>query len=143
MAKFKVGDKIRSLENAIDVSKGNVYTVISCDGEFVKFTDDAGELNGRPVDYYEFVNDEFSNELAELRAFKEAALAKYPDLVPVDPDLIEARRIVAETGDDGDWAGVWHNDVKNGIYDLTDLVKIGLAAIKRGRELEREKGSWG
>lgn len=37
-----------------------------------------------------------SRELAELRKFKADAIAKYPDLSPVDPKLLKARELATE-----------------------------------------------
>lgn len=47
------------------------------------------------------VNERQDTELAELRAFRDAAIAKYPDLAPVDPIEVKVARIYGEwDGDD-------------------------------------------
>jgi len=57
---------------------------------------------------------------------------------PVDPDLIEARRIALKNAKD---RGYFHTPAcyLAGDHDESDDVQIALAAIKRGRALERGK----
>ena len=68
-----------------------------------------------------------------------AAFARYiaeHEEPPVDPDLIEARKLVAgkyQSIRDHDYAG-W---VNSGQKDDSSEVRLILSAIKRGRELER------
>ena len=50
---------------------------------------------------------------------------------PVDPDLIEAREIVANTCRDAGNANYW----RAGDGDCDDILRIAIAAIKRGKEL--------
>jgi hypothetical protein len=75
-------------------------------------------------------------ELAELRAFRDAAIEKHPDLAPVDPDLLEAREIVAAAR----LRKQLHTqaaNIRKGEHDTLPSVKMALAGIKRGRELGR------
>lgn len=53
---------------------------------------------------------------------------------PVDPDLIEARNLVECTVH---WSAQTDRDLASGKNDGTTEMRIALAAIKRGRELER------
>lgn len=52
--KFKVGDKVRSLVEGVDICKGTVYT-ITADSDSVIFNDDVGELRSRPASEYELL----------------------------------------------------------------------------------------
>lgn len=54
---------------------------------------------------------------------------------PVDPDLIEAREIIANDSYDAHWATL----IRYGECDSSAEVKRSLLAIKRGRELEASK----
>lgn len=54
--------------------------------------------------------------------------------VEVDPDLVEARSLAECTVH---WSPQTDRDLASGKNDATAEVKIALAAIKRGRELER------
>ena len=53
---------------------------------------------------------------------------------PVDPDLIEARNILAKDSSDASWAA----HVRKGGMDGECEMSRTLKAIKRGRELERK-----
>lgn len=44
-------------------------------------------------DLIEVADEQPETELAELRAFRDTAIAKYPDLAPVDPIEVEVQRI--------------------------------------------------
>lgn len=55
---------------------------------------------------------------------------------PVDPDLIEARKIAVEQRRQ-DRSDDVQRAVLNGLWDDEYVVRSALAAIKRGRELER------
>lgn len=55
---------------------------------------------------------------------------------PVDEDLIAAREIVAQANKQEGVDG-WAEDVRIGLRDHHIEVQVALAAIKRGRELER------
>lgn len=102
------------------------------------------ELVGRMVAHFRAVADKyqhvkggagnFNNELREVRAI----VAELPK--PVDPDLIEARKLVADrynpdTCSDAIIATLQGED------DETVAVQNCLKAIKRGRELERAKNA--
>lgn len=54
---------------------------------------------------------------------------------PVDPDMIEARKIVASQAPFGAIDPSWNSRVIDGFEDDGPWVKNALAAIKRGREL--------
>lgn len=66
---------------------------------------------------------------ASLRDEARAIVAELPE--PVDPDLLEARGIAAKFGQTS-------IPYANGNYDHYPMVVAALAAIKRGREMERE-----
>ena len=73
-----------------------------------------------------------ANDVAEV-AMRAARLAR-EGWVPVDPDLVEARRFWAE------YHNLHHLDahgVMNGGADSGSSFQAVLAAIKRGRKLER------
>lgn len=55
---------------------------------------------------------------------------------PVDPDLLEAREIAAQQAE-MDGSPDWATRARQGEADKGNWVQIALAAIKRGRELER------
>jgi hypothetical protein len=66
-----------------------------------------------------------------------ATLREYNWQPPVDPDLVEARKVAADTcaslgGNEG-----YVEHMRRGSYDCDREVQTALAAIKRGRELER------
>lgn len=65
------------------------------------------------------------NELAELRAFRDAAIAKYPDLAPVDPIDAEVQRIYDD----------WRVDVIEG---TDDAIRV---ALLRGIEIGKGGGA--
>ena len=69
---------------------------------------------------------------AALKAF--AAYIREHETEPVDPDLIEAREIVADKSND-DCTDI----ILSGRWDGYTIVIAALAALKRGRELERGK----
>lgn len=93
--------------------------------------EDLGWDSGRPP----FRNraEPANDELAELRAFKEAAIAKYPDLGPVDPDFAEAKNLMQGSG----WgSGTECSSPGDPNFDGS-VCDVVLKGIKRGRELER------
>lgn len=59
-----------------------------------------------------------------------AIVAELPE--PVDPDVLEARRLVECTVH---WSPQTDRDLASGKNDDTPEMRIALAAIKRGREL--------
>jgi hypothetical protein len=65
-----------------------------------------------------------------------AALRELNWQPPVDPDLLEARKVVAAVHDDPSYVNFARRVLDGEEDDCTD-VKCALAAIKRGRELER------
>lgn len=68
MSKFKVGDKIRSLEEDIDISIGDVLEVLYCAGSDVHFKDRGGDHRSRPINSYELVEE--SIEMVETAKYK-------------------------------------------------------------------------
>ena len=68
------------------------------------------------------------------KAMIEAARLAREGWTPTDPDLIEAREIVAAV------CYLNRESYLNGEQDETPFVQRSLAAIKRGRELERPHG---
>lgn len=99
---------------------GAIWTI--CDDCGQKWADDRGG-------FQPYVAPDWLVEAREI-----AALADLPK--PVDPDLIEARKIVAAR-----WSGlpeiggISSDNVLAGKHDTHDAVACALAAIKRGREL--------
>jgi hypothetical protein len=57
-----------------------------------------------------------------------------------DADLIEARKVVINVCEDGDWSGIWKGEVEDGKQDDNDLVMCALAGIKRGKALASQEG---
>lgn len=108
-----------------------MYTLLDTPGENAFFTYDSdgrswvGDSDWTIRNRAEPAND----ELAELRAFKEAAIARFPELAPVDPDLLEAHEVAEEF----DWS---RTDPQSAMWEGS-ASQMALAAIKRGRELER------
>jgi len=76
------------------------------------------------------------NGLIERALIRVAMLAR-TGWKPVDPDLLEAREVVAKDYDRFDYAKR-SEDVRGEKFDQYPRVSIALAAIKRGRELARE-----
>jgi hypothetical protein len=95
----KVGDKVRSLKNLFDITKNRVYTVYAIsthttDGFAIR--DDKNDTNWqlhREGEDYEIVTDD---ELTELRAWKESALARFPALAQRETDDEAAARLSRE-----------------------------------------------
>lgn len=67
-------------------------------------------------------------EIEALEQWKADAIAKHPDLAPIDPDLLRAREIAAAAMGDEAAAG----DIMRGWDDHTPLVQAVLTAIKAG-----------
>lgn len=75
-----------------------------------------------------------NDELAELRAFKEAAIARFPELdVVIDSDFAEAKNLMQES----DWGSGTECSSPNDPNFEGSVCDVVLKAIKRGRELER------
>lgn len=66
------------------------------DGELETWTIDGCFLQGRVDDCDLIEVVDVDAKLAELIAFRDAAIAKYPDLAPVDPIEAEVQRIYEE-----------------------------------------------
>ena len=49
---------------------------------------------------------------------------------PVDPDLIEARTIARAVMTDGDWSGLFEQQILAGAHDDSVAVRAALAALK-------------
>ncbi|MFZ9627302.1 MAG: MarR family transcriptional regulator [Burkholderiaceae bacterium] len=73
--------------------------------------------------------DRARDRLVEADAWKAAAIAKYPDLAPVDPLLAKAREIAAQL-----FAVQGNNDaaarITTGEYDTIDAVQAALVALR-------------
>lgn len=63
-----------------------------------------------------------NDELAELRAFKEAAIAKYPDLGPVDPDVLQARKIALKFALPAQISCMTSHRTNQGEFDDSDVM---------------------
>lgn len=64
MNKFKIGDKVRSLEVSADITTHDIYELIEVDEVTVSFEDNVGCLRKRSVISVELVNDnKFDNVL--------------------------------------------------------------------------------
>lgn len=79
--------------------------------------------------------NEVSDELTQLRAFRDDAIKRFPELAPVDPDLLEAREICAKNVNSHNPAMI--EPYRDGEYDNHWLMRCVVEGIKRGRELER------
>lgn len=74
----------------------------------------------------------------DLDISKRAARLAREGWEPVDPDLIEARKVVADSAELASFFPTsFAHDARNGSMDARASVQVALAAIKRGRELER------
>ena len=67
--------------------------------------------------------------VSELAKWKADAIAKHPDLAPVDPLLLKAREIVAQISTNNR-NHVMASRVLEGAYDNTDVVQAALAALR-------------
>lgn len=85
------------------------------------------------------VYDRESNVGAVVNAFARYVMTK--EEATVDPDLLEARQMAIDNleGISEDAKSTYTNGIQSGEYDAENRVgvKLALAAIKRGRELER------
>ena len=93
MGKFKVGDRVRHTK-ATDCFAGKIATVVSVDdhGLGIKAMLDDGTCGRGPEHLWELV-EPATEELATLRAFREQALARYPDLAEPESDSDAAYRL--------------------------------------------------
>lgn len=64
MAKFKVGDRIRSLEDDVRILVGDIFTVTDCEEGMVEFKDRCGVERARSVSSYELVSGAAESEPA-------------------------------------------------------------------------------
>lgn len=94
---FKVGDRVRYVSDGLDLTEGKEYTVVSADGESFEVIDDVGDINA--TGNFETVS-EASDELAELRAFRDRAIERYPDLAGPETDEQAASRLSQDYLDD-------------------------------------------
>lgn len=99
MGKFKVGDRVRAIEDCGDdewfVVGGTNGVVVDVDSDVDVRWDGWSDSWWYEVDKVELV-DPATDELATLRAFREQALARYPDLAEPESDEDAARRICIE-----------------------------------------------
>lgn len=65
----------------------------------------------------------------DLTAWKADAIAKHPDLAPVDPLMLKAREIAAQISTNNR-NHVMASRVLEGAYDNTDVVQAALAALR-------------
>lgn len=81
---------------------------------------------------------ELQDKVDELYAWKQEAIAKHPDLQPVDPLLVQARKIVAgiyRSKPDVDEGALDIADcVEDGLYDHAPAVQAALAALRAVQE---------
>jgi len=100
------------------------------------FDDQCPPLRNRPEEMLydnEFVSgEELELQVEQLRAWKAAAVAKYPDLAPVDPYLKRAREILATVVDQSDG-----DDIINGDWDGEYSILGVIRALKEGMGDER------
>lgn len=144
MSKFKVGDLIRSLENDIDISVGDVFTIDEVDDDSVFFIDRAGEYRCRSIVDYELSHASFSpndtvrmksgepfttgSYTAEVDSTKgDIVLLKHGSWLPVEAvEKVEAKPQRYKVGDRFDytngepWLGLTVEDVTiNSLGDAT------------------------
>ena len=96
MGELKIGDRVRYVgRNTHGLTNGKIYDVvdISWDGETPMHLDDDGDIRDRTPGDYELV-EPATEELATLRAFREQALARYPDLAEPESDEDAVERLV-------------------------------------------------
>lgn len=82
---------------------GRLYPIVGfIEGDYQEEWTSDGRAWVGEIDDGDLIEDTAADaELAELRAFRDAAIAKYPDLAPVDPIEVEVARIYGEwDGDD-------------------------------------------
>ena len=72
---------------------------------------------------------ELQEKVDELYAWKLQAVAKYPDLQPLDPLLLKAREIVAKTCRERN-SEQEANEVEAGEHDNKDLIEVAMAALR-------------
>lgn len=162
--KFKVGDKIRYIgPQRFGLSYGAIYDCVELGSLGAPMhLDDNGEIRDRTCDDYELAStsaavtrttDEQLTHYAERCKALAQALADVPkdtvlgqsgyaaearaivaSMVEVDGDLVEARNLVECTVH---WSPQTDRDIQSGKNDETPEMKIALAAIRRGRALER------
>lgn len=78
----------------------------------------------------------------QLHQYQDRATDILKALEPADEDLAEARKIACENSR-WDRGNCFWEEVQQGKSDHIPMVQAALAAIKRGRELERERGEAG
>lgn len=80
----------------------------------------------------EAVRDRLEVEVVELRQWKADAIAKHPDLVPVDPLLLKARELATETLRAAA-LDVAADGTANGLHDEGVLVQAVLKALQEAQ----------
>lgn len=158
---LKVGDRVR-VKKSVGHWGGiaGVYVARRNDGYGVNdyFRPDVGSVyaNGDPI-IYDYPNrtegvgidvgalelvEAFKTpeqiELEELRAFKAEALEKFPQLRPVDPDLVVARQMAADESGNTPNRQVAFVE---GQYDNSMRVELRLEGIKMGRKLAADEAA--
>jgi len=113
---FKVGDRVRVRDGqgyGLFLASGQTGIVSDVRGEFVELDDNG---NGHLASRFELIDT--THELAELRAFKETALASgYVPPEPVDPDLLVARRIAADDAQTAGYTNRTYEEIMAGQKD--------------------------
>lgn len=113
---------------------GRSYRYFRPDRNFADMRDDTMIEADRELEFSSEIIEEMQADLRELQAevdaleqWKADAIAKHPDLAPVDPDLLRAREIAAAAM--GDTAA---GDIRGGEADHSPLVQAVLMAIRAG-----------
>lgn len=144
MGKFKVGDIVKHRTACDMFRNGQPAKVVEVENgswDIVAEIIDGPHAGTRGYGLYEnwdlIEASTDTDELAELRAFRDAAIAKYPDLAPVDPDLIEARRIASHEGwtfdMDRKYGELNSRELESGDYDNHYMIASILMGIKWAR----------
>ena len=81
----------------------------------------------------EAVRDRLEVEVVELRQWKADAIAKHPDLVPVDPLLLRARELAAKTLRDGG-LDQFADNTADGANDDSFLVQALLKVLQEAQQ---------
>lgn len=113
---------------------GRSYRYFRPDRSFADLRDDTTIEMNREVEFSSEIIEDMEADIREMQAEIEAleqwradAIAKHPDLAPVDPDLLRAREIAAAAMGDEAIA-----DIRGGDADHSPLVQAVLTAIKAG-----------
>jgi hypothetical protein len=99
----------------------------------------ACELANAIHEYPRFTVDHLDRDWPSLQAFARYIAAH--EEPPVDPLLVEARKIACGIGIDRSYGRAWQTAVASGADDQNEYILGALAGLKRGIELASERQS--